>query len=150
MERLNFELSFDANLNVKQPIAASACWVGRRAIGEYSSKRSIWNALTVAPPLVGTAAPTASPSTYRTVRMCKSRSHSRTLRSTGGKREGYLPALLIRVMNRTLPCFYPLLWHRGKYTIKTSLFLVFTRLFSKAVWEEVNASWNYSGLFFHH
>ena len=26
MERLNFELSFDADLNVKRPIAASACW----------------------------------------------------------------------------------------------------------------------------
>ena len=44
MERLNFELSFDADLNVKRPIAASACWVSRRAIGEYSSKRSILNA----------------------------------------------------------------------------------------------------------
>ena len=26
MERLNFELSFDADLNVKRTIAASACW----------------------------------------------------------------------------------------------------------------------------
>ena len=41
MERLNFELSFDADLNVKRPIAASARWVSRRAIGEYSSKRNI-------------------------------------------------------------------------------------------------------------
>ena len=41
MERLNFELSIDADLNVKRPIAASARWVSRRAIGEFSSKRNI-------------------------------------------------------------------------------------------------------------
>ena len=114
----------DADLNVRRP-QQSAEDLSLKTAGS----ETCWAPLTVPPPLVGAAAPTASHSTYHMARMCKSRSNSGTLRLKIGKHERYLVTLLISVMSHTLQCFYRLVWRRGKYIIKPPLFVVSIRLF---------------------